>query len=194
VKSDRKPNAAQTIGRGLRLPVNQHGDRVHDVTINRLTVIARESYESFAENLQKEYERDLDMKFGVVPFEAFATLVVISNQDTGQPRQEVAIGQESARVLWDHLLQRGYLDAAGLIQPKFDPGYAHFELDVPPEFVPLRAQVVDTMQRFVFKNRIGDARKRGPRQVAQERIAGSDVQGIVGKDQPAHTISRGIFQ
>ncbi|WP_425077292.1 DEAD/DEAH box helicase family protein [Psychroserpens sp. S379A] len=45
----------QEIGRGLRLAVNQKGERMHDDQINILTVIANESYESFANTLQQEY-------------------------------------------------------------------------------------------------------------------------------------------
>lgn len=48
----------QEIGRGLRLPVDHNGDRVFDQTINILTVIANESYESFARSLQTEMEED----------------------------------------------------------------------------------------------------------------------------------------
>jgi len=48
----------QEIGRGLRLPVDQDGQRVFDETVNRLTVIANESYEDFAKTLQKEIEDD----------------------------------------------------------------------------------------------------------------------------------------
>lgn len=45
----------QEIGRGLRLPVNQEGERIHDDYINVLTVIANESYETYAKTLQGEY-------------------------------------------------------------------------------------------------------------------------------------------
>lgn len=44
----------QEIGRGLRLAVNQDGERVRDPGVNRLTVIANESYEDFASQLQTE--------------------------------------------------------------------------------------------------------------------------------------------
>lgn len=44
----------QEIGRGLRLCVNKDGERVRDPAINRLTVIANESYEDFANQLQTE--------------------------------------------------------------------------------------------------------------------------------------------
>lgn len=44
----------QEIGRGLRLCVNKNGERVRDLAINRLTVVANESYEDFATQLQTE--------------------------------------------------------------------------------------------------------------------------------------------
>ncbi len=48
----------QEIGRGLRLCVNQYGDRLFDEGVNTLTVIANESYSSYVTNLQSEYEAD----------------------------------------------------------------------------------------------------------------------------------------
>ena len=48
----------QEIGRGLRLPVDQEGDRVFDEDVNILSVIANESYESYANRLQTEYVED----------------------------------------------------------------------------------------------------------------------------------------
>jgi type III restriction enzyme len=46
----------QILGRGLRLCVDKDGDRINDTQINRLSVVANESFASFSENLQKEYE------------------------------------------------------------------------------------------------------------------------------------------
>lgn len=45
----------QIIGRGLRLCVDAEGKRVYDKNINRLSVVANESFQSFTESLQKEY-------------------------------------------------------------------------------------------------------------------------------------------
>jgi len=53
----------QEIGRGLRLAVDQKGNRVFDKSINHLTVIANESYEDFARQLQKEIEDDCGVSF-----------------------------------------------------------------------------------------------------------------------------------
>ena len=46
----------QEIGRGLRLAVNQEGERVFDQDVNVLTVVANESYERYVSLLQTEYE------------------------------------------------------------------------------------------------------------------------------------------
>lgn len=60
-KSDIKKR--QEIGRGLRLAVNQDGIRLYDRNINRLTVIANESYNDFAKALQQEIETDCGVEF-----------------------------------------------------------------------------------------------------------------------------------
>lgn len=53
----------QEIGRGLRLPVNQDGQRIFDKTTNRLTIIANESYDDFAKALQQEITNDCGVDF-----------------------------------------------------------------------------------------------------------------------------------
>jgi type III restriction enzyme len=53
----------QEIGRGLRLSVNQKGQRIFDRNINKLTVIANESYEDFAKALQNEIQDDCGIEF-----------------------------------------------------------------------------------------------------------------------------------
>ena len=53
----------QEIGRGLRLPVRENGLRSFDPNVNRLTVIANESYEQFARQLQTEMEEDCGVNF-----------------------------------------------------------------------------------------------------------------------------------
>lgn len=60
-KSDVKKR--QEIGRGLRLCVDQSGSRNTDREINRLTIIANESYEVFSKALQNEIEEECGVKF-----------------------------------------------------------------------------------------------------------------------------------
>ena len=66
----------QTIGRGLRLCVNQLGERLRGFDINTLTIIATEAYEQFAANLQKEIEADTGIRFGIVEKHQFAAIPV----------------------------------------------------------------------------------------------------------------------
>lgn len=66
----------QEIGRGLRLCVNQNGERQHGFAINTLTVMANESYEKFAATLQKEYEEDEGIRFGILESHSFANIPV----------------------------------------------------------------------------------------------------------------------
>jgi type III restriction enzyme len=53
----------QQVGRGLRLPVMENGDRCHVDDVNVLTVIARESFATFAATLQKEIEDETGVSF-----------------------------------------------------------------------------------------------------------------------------------
>jgi type III restriction enzyme len=145
----------QEIGRGLRLPVNESGERVHDETVNRLTVIANESYEDFARTLQTEFEEDFGIRFGKVEKIAFAKLLRRADDGT-----ETEIGQDVSAKIWDGLVAGGYLNAAGDILDKFDPKNPHFELKVAKEFSDLAAAITDEINRKVFKNRIVNARDK----------------------------------
>src|SRR5690606_38480382 len=67
----------QEIGRGLRIAVNQNGERVHGWDVNTLTVVANESYDEFARKLQAEITEDTGYKFGVVTKDFFAAISVL---------------------------------------------------------------------------------------------------------------------
>jgi len=98
----------QTIGRGLRLCVNQNGERIRGFEVNTLTVVAMESYERFAENLQKEIEEDTGIRFGIVEPHQFAAIVIAA--PTGTLR---ALGLEESKALWSISTVVGYIDARG---------------------------------------------------------------------------------
>lgn len=145
----------QEIGRGLRLPVNKHGERVHDETVNRLTVIANESYEEFARTLQSEFEEDFGIQFGKVEKIAFSKLLVTKADGT-----EEELGQEASAKIWQEMIDNGYLNDAGEILDSFDPKNPHFDLKVSYEFAGLKAEIIDEINKKVFKNRIVNARER----------------------------------
>lgn len=145
----------QEIGRGLRLPVNRDGERVHDETVNRLTVVANESYEEFARTLQMEFEDDLGIQFGKVDRTAFSKLV-----GTDADGRLVELGQVLSMKLWSQLVDGGYLGAGGEILSAFDPGIPGFDLAVSEEFADLKPEIADAISRRLFRNRIADARER----------------------------------
>jgi len=144
----------QTIGRGLRLPVDQNGERIYDDNINKLTVIASESFEEYARGLQAEMESDIGggFRFGRLENIAFAGLL---DQAKDQP-----IGQEKSRIIWQALVERGYLDDRGDITSKFVPEQPGFELDLPNDLMPFQASITDEMKRYIFTNRVVNARER----------------------------------
>ncbi len=96
----------QTIGRGLRLCVNQDGERQRGFEVNTLTVIAQESYEDFAENLQREIEAETGIRFGVVEHHQFASIAI--NNAGGQSGH---LGMEKSQELWRYLVTAGYIDS-----------------------------------------------------------------------------------
>lgn len=138
----------QEIGRGLRLPVDQNGRRVFDDSINKLYVMANESYEDFARALQTEYEEDCGVSFGKVPVLAFAQLTRVVDG------VEQAIGRESADAIRAALVAQKMLDADNRIQTAFDPKRADFKLNLPAEFSELAPAVVDLLTRFQIERHI----------------------------------------
>lgn len=101
----------QTIGRGLRLCVNQEGQRLRGNEVNTLTVVATESYEDFAKNLQTEIEKDTGIKFGVVEPHQFAAIQVKGDDGEAAP-----LGADASERLWEHLKVNELIDAKGRVQ------------------------------------------------------------------------------
>lgn len=142
----------QTLGRGLRLPVNQDGERIFDDNINKLTVIASESFEQYAKGLQEDIENDIGGGFKFGRLEKIAFAQVISDK-TDNP-----IGQEESEKIWQVMVEKGYLDEAGDITAKFTPEKKDFSLEVPEDLQPLRGAITDEMKRYIFKSRIVNSR------------------------------------
>lgn len=138
----------QEIGRGLRLPVNQSGERVFDQNINKLIVVANESYEDFARTLQKEYEDDCGVTFGKVPVYAFSTLQQIVNGEG------VIIGREVSAQIFKGLVEKGIITDKGKIQPTFDPKDSNLDLGLPPEHANLRSDIVGILQSYQLERHI----------------------------------------
>lgn len=89
----------QQIGRGVRLAVNQNGDRVHDERTNVLTVVASESYTRFVESYQKEIE-------AVYGKEGAAPPPANKHREKIVQRQKQHYLSDEFRILWEKIKHR----------------------------------------------------------------------------------------
>ena len=94
--------ARQKVGRGLRLCVNQDGERVEDRNINILHVMANESFAEFAENLQKEIENETGVKFGVLQLSLFNGLT-FTETVTEEKRVDTAVAEQIVEYVKRHI-------------------------------------------------------------------------------------------
>lgn len=90
--------ARQKVGRGLRLCVNQDGERIEDRNINILHVMANESFAEFADTLQREIEQETGVKFGVLQLSLFSG-ITYSETVT----EEKTVSHEEARIIADYI-------------------------------------------------------------------------------------------
>ncbi len=111
----------QEVGRGLRLCINQEGERMdanalgEDVqNVNVLTVIASESYDSFAKGLQTEMAEAVgDRPLSVTP-ELFAGKAISDKNGNTD-----IISQDTALEIWLNMRTNGYIDKSGALTDKY---------------------------------------------------------------------------
>ncbi len=138
----------QEIGRGLRLPVDQEGKRVFDESVNKLYVMANESYEDFAKALQTEYEVDCGVTFGKVPLTAFVKLMRVVDGE------EQPIGKADAETIRTALVGQKMLEADGRIGAAFDPRRKDFKLMLPDALADLQPAVIDLLSCYQIERHI----------------------------------------
>jgi type III restriction enzyme len=152
----------QEIGRGLRLPVDQNGLRVFDDSINKLYVMANESYEDFAKALQNEYEEDCGVTFGKISLAAIARLIRVVDGE------EKPIGRAAAEVIQAALVEQKMLDGDGRLQPAFDPKRPDFKVELPESQKDLAPAVVDLLASFQIERHVRRARDEGNNRLRKE--------------------------
>ena len=134
----------QEVGRGLRLCVNQSGERMdtnvlgNDVhNINILTVIASESYDSFAKGLQTEMAEAVADRPRAVTVELFVGKVIKDEHGNEQ-----VIDQATASVIHFDMIVNGYIDRKGALTDKYYEDKANGELKVAEEVAGSAASVL----------------------------------------------------
>ncbi|MGI2115674.1 type III restriction-modification system endonuclease [Shewanella frigidimarina] len=133
----------QEIGRGLRLAVDQSGERVpYGFEVNTLTVMANESYEEFVAALQKEIEEEEGIKFGAVEKHQFANIVIYDEHDTKQ-----FLGAKKSEDIYKHLMAKGYIDKKGKIQDSLKADLADNTVSLPESVIEHSEAILATLSK-----------------------------------------------
>ncbi|ABI68850.1 type III restriction-modification system endonuclease [Syntrophomonas wolfei] len=136
----------QKIGRGLRLCVNQEGERIFDPQINTLSVMANESFAEFAENLQSEMEAETGVKFGFIEKHAFAGISY--TDDSGKIEN---LGYEASENLWGFLLEEDLIYTTGKVKLELKEQIANDTFQVPPEFEHVEQEIKQVIRQSLNK-------------------------------------------
>ena len=99
----------QEIGRGLRLPVDVYGNRSIDSFINKLTVIANDTYENFATALQKDYNENNNFEINEVTPE----IISKSFKEAGIPKEKIT--SLLINTLREELVKNNIIDSNNLL-------------------------------------------------------------------------------
>lgn len=156
----------QEVGRGLRLCVNQNGERMdtnvlgNDVhNINILTVIASESYDSFAKGLQTEMAEAVADRPRAVTVELFVGKVIKDEQGNEQ-----VIDQNTASAIHYDMIVNGYIDRKGALTDKYYEDKANGEIKVAEEVADSVASMLDIIDS------IYDARSMQPENARSNNV------------------------
>lgn len=129
--SDNVTKKRQEVGRGMRLCVNKNGERQdqdvlgeHVFDTNILTVIASESYEKFAKQLQTEIAEAVAYRPTVVTVALFE-----GKTFTASEGNTIKVTTEMARKINNRLVKKDYIDDEGMLTPKYHDDKRNGTLD-----------------------------------------------------------------
>ncbi len=156
----------QEVGRGLRLCVDQSGERMdanvlgNDVhNVNILTVIASESYDSFAKGLQTEMAEAIADRPRSVTVQLFVGQVIKDDQGNEQ-----VIDQDMAAAIHYDMIAGGYIDRKGILTDKYYEDKANGEIKVAEEVADCADSVLEILDS------IYDARSMQPENARSDNV------------------------
>ena len=121
-QSDNEVKKRQEVGRGMRLCVNQQGERqdsdllgdgVYDTNV--LTVVASESYKNFSEALQKELAESITSRAVLVTAELFAGKTIVKANN-----EKLTLTASQAATIMEELIAAGYVRKQKLTEKYFE--------------------------------------------------------------------------
>jgi len=165
----------QTIGRGLRLPVNQNGERIKDDNINKLTVIAQENYADFAKGLQKEYEDDKVATFGKVPSIAFNKIVTFEN-DIEKPFTRI-----DSENIWKELISSGMINESGKILSAFQPQANGFSLKLSEAYASQENEIIAIVKSYQLNQFIKEDKPAKEQKINKQIFSSPEFEALWNK-------------
>jgi type III restriction enzyme len=164
----------QTIGRGLRLPVDQTGERVADRSIAQLTVIANESYVAFAKSLQTEYEKS-GVEIGRVRLQEFSKIALY--EEHIEPDGPECFGYERSKTLYEALESSGMI-RDGKVTAAYQPTQLGFDLKqhIPDFFWPYEDTIIEYIGRSSIERYLKPQSKRKARKLNKELFANPEFE------------------
>jgi len=163
----------QEIGRGLRICVNQEGERVQGFDVNTLTVMANESYEDFARGLQEEIEKEEGIKFGVIEEHYFANITV--EKDDGELEY---FGATNSENLFKYLLEKEYIDKRGKVQNSLKLDIKEDKFELPTQYENLREEITSKIVKIAGTSIVKDANDKITIKLNKEVFVGEDFKEL----------------
>lgn len=185
-QSSSETRKRQEVGRGLRLCVNQDGERMdtnvlgNDVhNVNVLTVIASESYDSFAKGLQSEIAEAVADRPRAVTAELFIGKIIKDNKGNEQ-----VIDSDTGHAIYFDLIVNGYIDKKGVLTDKYYEDKANGEIKVADEVADSAASVIEIIDSIYDSRTMPpeDARKNNVElTVDEEKLAMPEFKALWSK-------------
>lgn len=176
----------QEVGRGLRLCVNQDGDRMDanvlgaDVhNINVLTVIASESYDSFAKGLQSELADAVADRPRAVTADLFIGKVITDIRGTEQ-----VVDSDTAHSIYFDLITNQYIDKKGVLTDKFYEDKANGTVQLPDEVAESAEAILDIIDSIYDPKKMQPENARSNNvelQVDQDKLTSKEFKALWSK-------------
>jgi len=163
----------QEIGRGMRICVNQDGERVYGFEVNTLTIMANESYEEFARKLQKEIEDDTGVRFGMVEIHLFANISV--RVEGGDPKP---LGVDASNEVWEHLKAKGYIDGRGKVTDALRTALTDDSLLLPDGVAEQAEQIAALLKKVAGSLNVKNVKERTEVRLNEGRFLGENFKQL----------------
>ena len=179
----------QEVGRGLRLCVNQDGERMDanvlgkDVhSVNVLTVIASESYDSFAKGLQSEIAEAVAGRPVAVTVDLFEGRTIIDASGN-----ERIIDSQTAQAIHYDLIKNDYIDRKGVLTDKYYADKANGEVKVADEVADSSDSIITILDSVYDKRKMQPENARDKNvelQVDPEKLAMPEFKALWKRISP----------